>query len=212
MVGTIIIINRRSPSEAGKYVFWIMAKRKREEYEAIRPELSHDVIRQILPHIPTKTAFGISLLSKSNQFEGAWCSGREIDLDEGKPKANLDASIHFTNVLKRYLKFRTDERISKDHHSDQSSLHKFRVRMAMDDPVREDILEELLNGFSKERSLRVLDLSCLSKPRRLLFKTLLNMNSLTSLSLESVPIGADDIDTPYDSSRISTTGYISSYS
>ncbi|KAL6226714.1 hypothetical protein ACLB2K_000675 [Fragaria x ananassa] len=115
-----------------------------DEAVLLLPQLPDDIIRRILPLIPIKSAFRISLLSK--QFEGAWCSGPEIDLDEGNP----DGGINFTNVLRRYLKFRTE---GKDLHPDQS-LFKFRVRMAMDDPVREDILEKLLIGFAKEGSIK----------------------------------------------------------
>ncbi|KAL6221993.1 hypothetical protein ACLB2K_005385 [Fragaria x ananassa] len=159
-----------------------------EEDEAVLllPQLPDDIIRRILPLIPTKSAFRISLFS--NQLEGAWCSGPEIDLDEGKPPANPDGGINFTNVLTRYLKFRTE---SKDLHPVQS-LFKFRVRMAMDDPVREDILEKLLIGFAKERSVKELDLSCLTIPARLSsLQTLINIKSLTSMSLESVRIKGD---------------------
>nr|XP_011470732.1 PREDICTED: putative FBD-associated F-box protein At5g56690 [Fragaria vesca subsp. vesca] len=160
-----------------------MAKTNGEdEAVLLLPQLPNDIIRRILPLIPTKSAFRISLFS--NQFEGAWCSGPEIDLDEGNP----DGGINFTNVLKRYLKFRTE---GKDLRPDQS-LFKFRVRMAMDDPIREDILEKLLICFAKERSIKVLDLSCLTIPARLSsLQTLINIKSLTSLSLESVRIKGD---------------------
>ncbi|XP_062014732.1 F-box/FBD/LRR-repeat protein At2g26030-like [Rosa rugosa] len=157
----------------------------------IRPHLPDDIIRQILSHLPTKSAIRMSILSK--QFEGAWCSLPVIDLDEGKPQANLDRGIHFTNILKRYLKFRTE---NKDRL--HPPLDKFRLRMAVMYPDREDILEKLLTSFAQERSVKELDLSCLiftnialeKRPQSSL-QILVNINSLTSLSLESVGIEND---------------------
>ncbi|KAK9928385.1 hypothetical protein M0R45_025522 [Rubus argutus] len=114
-----------------------------------------------------------------------------IDLDEGKVHTNLDQYVPFTKVLKRYLKFRTE---NKDHPN--PSLDKFRLRMG-NSPVREDILEKLLTSFAVESSIKELDLSFLEPHLTLVhcgglsFQALVNVKSLTSLSLDYVNLKDD---------------------
>lgn len=155
----------------------------------VGPHLPDDIIHQILSLLPTKFTIRMSFLSK--QFEGIWCSLPVIDLDEGKVHTNLDQYVPFTNVLKKYLKFRTE---NKDRLT--PSLDKFRLRMGMS-PVREDILATLLTSFAVESSIKELDLSCLKPPLTLVdcgglsLQALVNIKSLTSLSLDSVNIKDD---------------------
>ncbi|XP_004296070.1 PREDICTED: putative F-box/LRR-repeat protein At3g58880 [Fragaria vesca subsp. vesca] len=145
------------------------------------PHLPEDIVRQVISLLPTNSAFRMSFLSK--QFEDVSSFLPVLDLDEGDDEANLNEPIQdvkFTNILERYLKFR--EKNCKP-------LNKFRLRMAMD-TVRKDIVQKLLRSFAAANSINdELDLSLRSEPRGYCINlALLNLNSLTTLSLEYVRI------------------------
>ncbi|KAL6218820.1 hypothetical protein ACLB2K_012028 [Fragaria x ananassa] len=145
------------------------------------PHLPEDIVRQVISLLPTNSAFRMSFLSK--QFEDVSSFLPVLDLDEGDDEANLNEPIQdvkFTNIFERYLKFR--EKNCKP-------LNKFRLRMAMD-TIRKDIVQKLLRSFAAANSINdELDLSLRSEPRGYCINlALLNLNSLTTLSLEYVRI------------------------
>ncbi|XP_062020780.1 putative FBD-associated F-box protein At5g56690 [Rosa rugosa] len=149
-----------------------------------------DVIHQILPLLPTKSAVRMSCLSK--QWQAVWFSLSILDFDEGDPAHDSDNKLeklqhtNFINILDRYCRNAKNKKL----------LEKFRLRMTTFSIVRDSVVVNKCLSFAVGRSLKELDISLRPKHRPFLcclsLQTLLDAKSLTTLSLEFVRIKVDD--------------------